>query len=257
MPPQTDSLLDRLRHRRALALWRGLADRAARLDAARLRRAMGRARQLRRHLDRVIREGEHRLALPLIGADTLRRPIGCDWAWRPDLWRGPVARPGLASVPDKAPLAEGVTLNHDCGQAEIAVRQVRNAREADLAPFGLRLEVFRFDGSFLSVAVDLPPEAIAGLTLRHVVRLDLATEMERPLKIFARLNVRHGPNLEQIVREVPPGVEAATVEFDLAYTRMNERRIEKAWLDLILEGPAMNRMVLRDLTLCRRPRADL
>ncbi len=84
-----------------------------------------------------------------------------------------------------------------------------------------------------------------------------SVEMEKPLEIFARLNIKHGPNTEQIVRELPLGAKDVMVEFDLAYTRMNEKRVERAWIDLIFEGPEMNQIVLRDVTLSRRPRAEL
>ena len=46
-------------------------------------------------------------------------------------------------------------------------------------------------------------------------------------------------------------------EFDLAFTKIRERRVTKAWLDLILEGPAMNRIAIRDLVVLRAPRADV
>ena len=80
-------------------------------------------------------------------------------------------------------------------------------------------------------------------------------ETEKKLEIFARLNVRHGPNTEQLVRELPPG-EETMVEFDLAYSSLNEKRVERLWLDLIFEGPEMNQILLRDITLTRRPRAE-
>ena len=80
--------------------------------------------------------------------------------------------------------------------------------------------------------------------------------MEKPLEIFARLNIKHGPNTEQIVRELPLHEEDIMVEFDLAYTKLNERRVERLWMDLIFEGPQMNQVILRDLTFSRRPRAD-
>ena len=137
------------------------------------------------------------------------------------------------------------------------MRQIRNTRETDLSPFGVRMDVFRFDGSFLSIVIDLPPEAVHGLSLRHVIRVDAIAEMEKPLEIFARLNIRHGPNVEQIVRELPLSEEEVMVEFDLAYTKMNEKRVEKLWIDLIFEGPEMNQVILRDLTVSRRPRAEL
>ena len=72
-----------------------------------------------------------------------------------------------------------------------------------------------------------------------------------------RLNIKHGPNVEQIVRELPLNEEEVMVEFDLAYTKVNEKRIEKLWLDLIFEGPEMNQIILRDVTVSRRPRAEL
>ncbi|MDX5401755.1 MAG: DUF6478 family protein, partial [Rhodobacterales bacterium] len=88
-------------------------------------------------------------------------------------------------------------------------------------------------------------------------RMNTIVEMEKPLEIFARLNIRHGPNTEQIVRELPLHEEDIMVEFDLAYSSMNEKRVEKAWVDLIFEGPEMNQVILRDLTFSRRPRAEL
>jgi hypothetical protein len=87
--------------------------------------------------------------------------------------------------------------------------------------------------------------------------LDVIVEMEKPLEIFARLNIKHGPNVEQIVRELPLNEEEVMVEFDLAYSKMNEKRVERLWVDLIFEGPEMNQIILRDVTLSRRPRAEL
>ncbi len=70
--------------------------------------------------------------------------------------------------------------------------------------------------------------------------------MEKPLEIFARLNIKHGPNTEQIVRELPLSKDNIVVEFDLAYTKLNENRVENIWLDLIFEGgPEMNQVILR------------
>ena len=237
--------------------WANAARVADQTDLAELRQQRLRARQLRRHLDDLIHVSESRLALPMIGSTAFRRPHGSDWGWRPELWRGPLPMPGLASVQNKSMLGDEVTLFHDCEHSELTLRQLRNRREQDLAPFGLRMDVFRFDGSFLSLVVDLPPEAVAGLKRRHLIRMNTIVEMEKPLEIFARLNIRHGPNTEQIVRELPLHEEDIMVEFDLAYSNMNEKRVEKAWVDLIFEGPEMNQVILRDVTFSRRPRAEI
>jgi len=249
------ALADRMLHRRMLRIWGRAARQAETMNLATLRALRGRARQIRRRIDRLLFVADARLTLPLIGTSAIARPLHCDWAYRPELWRGPVHPPGLAAVESRTMIGEEATVFHDCRISELTVRQVRNTRESDVAPFGLRLDVFRFDGSFLSLALDLPPEAARGLKRRHLVRLEATIETEKKLEIFARLNVRHGPNTEQLVRELPPG-EETMVEFDLAYSSLNEKRVERLWLDLIFEGPEMNQILLRDITLTRRPRAE-
>jgi len=249
--------LDRLFHGRSLRKWRRRARAANDTPLSTLRAQRNQARQLRTHLDRLIHVADGRLALPQIGTSYFPKPHGTDWAWRPALWRGPLPVPGLSSVASKSRLGEEVTLFHDCEFSELTLRQLRNRREEDLAAYGLRMDVFRFDGSFLSLVIDLPDAAAEGLTREHILSVDSIIEAEKPLEIFARLNIKHGPNTEQIVRELPLNAEQVKVEFDLAYSRLNEKRIEKVWLDLIFEAPEMNQVVLRDLTFSRRRRAAL
>jgi Family of unknown function (DUF6478) len=249
--------LDGLAQKAGLRRWSRLADQARTADFDALRRMRGRARRLRRLLDQVIHEGDHRLALPVIGPNPIRRVMGTDWAWRPEVWRGPIAVPGQSSVGPKTEICLGTTIFHDCRRSELTYRQIRNTRAADIAPFGFRMDVFRFDGSFLSLVIDLPEEAATGLRSRHLIRLDVIVSMEKPLEIFARLNIKHGPNVEQIVRELPLNQEEVMVEFDLAYSKINERRVEKLWVDLIFEGPEMNQVILHDVTFARRPRSEL
>lgn len=250
-------ILNKLAHRRVVRHWAALARDAGETGLRRLRQQRLMARELRAQLDGLIHVADNRLALPLLGNTAFRKPHGSDWSWRPQLWRGPLPVPGMSTVPSGSMLGEEVTLFHDCHFSELTLRQLRNHRESDLAPYGLRMDVFKFDGSFLSLVIDLPSEAVQGLQKKHLVRMDTIVEMEKPLEIFARLNIRHGPNTEQLVRELPLHESEIMVEFDLAYSRLNEKRIEKAWIDLIFEGPEMNQVTLRDLTFSRRPRADL
>lgn len=257
MSERINSLLDRAFHKRVLRRWNKLVDRAEAADLSALRKMRSRAREIRRRLDEVLHIADARLTLPLVGTNAIVKPLHSDWAWRPQLWRGPVSPPGIAAVQTRTTLGGEATVFHDCTITELTFRQIRNTREEDLAPFGLRMDVFRFDGSFLSLAIDLPAEAVEGLQRRHLLRLSMVVEMEQPLEIFARLNVRHGPNTEQIVRELPLNEVETMVEFDLAYTNMNEKRVERAWIDLIFENPEMNQIVIRDLTLARRPRAEI
>ncbi len=85
----------------------------------------------------------------------------------------------------------------------------------------------------------------------------MIVESERTQEIFARLNLRHGPNTEQIVRELDLATREIWVEFDLYYTQFNENRGSSMWVDLIFEGPSMNQVTIRDITMIRRPRASI
>lgn len=250
-------MIDNLFHRRILRRWGRFAQKADKLGLGALRLLRTRAREIRRHLDRVIYVAEGRLTLPAMGSNAIVKPLNTDWAYRPELWRGPISPLGMAAVDSKTEYGSEVKIFHDCDVTELTLRQLRNNRESDLAPFGLRMDVFRFDGSFLSLVVELPDNAVNGLERRHLVRLTTVVEVEKPLEIFARLNIKHGPNVEQIVRELPLGDAEVMVEFDLAYTKMNEKRLERMWLDLIFEGAEMNQIMLRDVVLTRRPRAEM
>lgn len=86
---------DRVLHKRVLRRWAQAGDVANSTDLESLRGMRARARALRRNLDRVIHEAEHRLALPVIGSNIIRKPMGTDWAWRPNLWKGAIPVPGF------------------------------------------------------------------------------------------------------------------------------------------------------------------
>lgn len=243
--------------RRSAARWARLAETAPDLDTAALRALRGEARAMRRQMDRVIQLAEARLAVPPLAAGLPQMPLGTDWSWRPDAWRGPLAEPGAVASAARSALGEGVALYHDCPLGEVVVRQVRNQAPEDRAPYGLALDVFGFRGSFLSLALNLPQAATEGLRSRHLVRAELVLDCDRPIKAFARLNIKHGPNLAQPVSTLPEAGRDRLAEFDLAYADLNDRRIERAWLDLIVNDPAMTRIVIRDLVVSRRPRAEL
>ncbi len=257
MGHQSNRLWHKAIQRGVARFWAQIAREAPEAELAELRRRRYQARRLRTHLDTLISVADSKLALPIIGSNTFPKPHGTDWAWRPHLWRESFPAKGVVAASTREALGSEVTLFHDCEISELTLRQLRNTREKDLAPYGLRMDVFRFDGSFLSLVVDLPKDALHNLSRHFLIRMDTIVEMEKPLEIFARLNIKHGPNTEQIVRELPLHEEDIMVEFDLAYSKLNEKRIEKAWIDLIFEGPEMNQVILRDLTFSRRPRAEM
>lgn len=243
--------------RRTLTRWTRLADGAEAADAKALKSIRRRARAMQQRIDRLLHVADARLATPLEGAAPIHKPLHTDWAWRPGLWSGPVRPYGSVAVTHSTDLGGDATLFHDCSWSEVTVRQTRNTGQNALAPYGACIDVFAFDGSYLSVVVELPADAVDGLTKAHIIRMEARIESERPMEFFARLNVQHGPNTEQIVREVPPGDCDHVLEFDLAYSQIRERHLGRAWVDLIFDRPAFNEIRIEDVAFTRRPRAVL
>ena len=240
-----------------LRRWAGRARRAENLSLGELREQRLQAREQRWQIDRFLHVADGRLALPALGSNAMQVPMFTEWSHRPDLWRGRLANAGLVAVPSKTNLGRDTTVFHDATLADMSLRQNRNRSEDDLAPFGGLIDVYRFDGSFLSLSIDLPEDAVEGVSKRHVVRLDCVLEAERYCEVSARLSVQHGPNREQIVRNLPDCRGEVSVEFDLAYANLDELRVQKMWIDLIFSTVQMNRIGVRDLFVSRRPRAEI
>lgn len=185
-------------------------------------------------------------ALPLQGWDTsVRLP----------LWRAATATAMQTCPGNGTRIGEGVHLFHDCPRSEISLRQTKQTQGA---PYGLTVEVFGFEGSFLSIAVDVPDAVTTQVTPSHVIRAALDRRIELGGAVYLRLNVQSGPNTEQILRMIAGEEGLGWVEFDLGYVpELTDRVIDKMWLDVILENPAANRFELRDMTLAYRRRADM
>lgn len=214
-------------------------------------------RATRDRIDGFAASAESELLARLRGPDGIDRPDQCDWAERSGPWRQKLKPRGHVRPGSPHDIGGGVTLFHDAVQAELSLRQDPVPPGMTGPQFGLVLEVYRFDGSFLSLVQDLPDAALRGLTLNHFIAVHLRVSREQPIEVYARLNVQHGPNHEQIVRQFDFRDDVGRAEFDLAYTKINEKRLEKAWLDLILEGPEMNRLAIWDMVVLRAPRADI
>lgn len=207
-----------------------------------------------RHPHRPAKAGE---PMPTAAGQPERReiskPLHSDWAWRPELWSVPVSPGGVRGMAGGTALGREVRVFHDCPRRECAVSQVTCSGAQGRAVQGVFIEVDHFEGRFLSLAIDLPAAALEGLSRRHILRLTADCETERPLSVYARLNVRHGPNVAQALRALGRDDHA---DLDLAALELDEERVTAAWVDLIFEAPAMNRIVLGDMTLSRRPRLE-
>ena len=181
---------------------------------------------------------------------------GSDWAWRPAMWQRPL-KTNRIDAQNGTALCDRIALYHDAPDTYVALSQQAATDPAAPAPFVAQLEIPEFAGSYLSMALDLPTEATLELCKSHLLSLEIKITSDTPTGMFARLNIKNGPNVEQVVREMPIHSDHAIAEFDMAYTAFNEHRLEKAWIDLIFRQPEQNQIILHDLTAKRTRRADL
>ena len=247
------SFLDRIRSRRSLGYITGLRNAAARADLPRLRDMEAEVRRFRSKAVQAERTVQSRLAAASPARPAPGLPVRTEWSFRPSPWS--VRQPELLAIGanDGTQLAEGVTLHHDCPLAEVTARQTTATGEAQA--YDVALDVLGFEGSYLSLAIAFPGAALPGLTKDTLFRVDLDFLADRNSEIYTRLNLSHGPNTERIVR----GVEAGTkfVDFDLFYADLEPAEVSGVWLDIIMQDPEMNRLLLRDVVLSRRPRANV
>ena len=180
----------------------------------------------------------------------LPAPLHADWVWRAPAWCAALAIP---PVRDGAEIAPGAKVFHDDPLARIALGK---PQPKDVPPVSLSLELAAFAGSFLSIAVDLPPAALTGLRRRHIVQADTCIGASGAEGVFLRLNLRHGPNTDRITQSIRPGT-AQSAEFELFHTDFDEARVTAAWIDLIVARPVPGPIVISDLIVSRRPRAEV
>lgn len=258
MKRRLEGWLHRYRHRAVLRRWRTVATAAPGLGPAARRRLLREADDLHLALGSARRALMRQAAAPGVPLpDLLPRT---DRAWRLPALLAPVA-PGIWTGAEPRIDAGGaMVLFHDAGRTGLVLRQGPGDGPV---PRAFDLEVFDFDGSFLSIVVDLPPEITAGLAATHLVGLALTAAQDRPERILLRLNLRHGPNVSHLYAEYPAGTFGTQVsgphwaEFDGIEARLDGRPVDHAWLDILPEHPALSRLRLSDLVLSRRPRAML
>lgn len=191
----------------------------------------------------------------------MQLPAGTDWRWRPRVMQGVNDVVALAAPQSGRWLSSEVALFHDCPHRALILRQMRNRRATDLSDYALALEVMGFAGSYLSFSLNLPPEALENLGGQHILRLDAVLQAERPITVYARLNVQQGPNTEKMLRQMGEPIVGGNcgrvIEFDLGYAELSARSVDKAWIDLIFEAPRMNAVTLRDFVASRHMRAQI
>ncbi|NNJ68775.1 MAG: hypothetical protein HKP54_12135 [Boseongicola sp.] len=248
-------MLIRTADRRAGQQWTRTDRSESAHDPFALKDLQSEANRLSRRLSQALRHAQSRLSVPLRSPANTTGATQTDWSWRPDVCNRDIPTSKLTDVPSGTRITADTALFHDCTRREVTLHPSEQSTPDNAA--ARTIEVRAFEGTYLSLATDLPKRALHGLGKHHIVALDVLMNLDQPLKTYARINLCHGPNTDHIVTELPDSTGARAVEFDLACLRLDETRLHHAWLDLIFEAPAMSRITLHEMALHRRPRAEV
>lgn len=245
--------MQKLRHRRVARLLQRQAGNMNKLSPAHASALRDQARAVHAAAAQVICAADLRLGDAGSGAWISTLPPRVDWVHRPAVWTTPQARSTQASAANEHNLGDGVSLHYD-GEGAIDLRQI-DAAQSGQSQHALVLDINEHSGSFVSLAIGFPDSALANFSKSVLFRCDLKMDRPARLDVFARLNLRHGPNVEKVIRAVEP--TATAVDFDVYYADLNAEDVTDIWVDLIINSPGPTRIVINDLLLSRRPRADV
>ncbi|SOH93999.1 hypothetical protein SAMN06273572_10324 [Monaibacterium marinum] len=208
-------------------------------------RKLGRvARQL--EMDGSIRSGiaQHRPELLPEDAEILHRP---------SILRVLQTPSGQVSPATGTELSADVSVHHDMSPPRIVAHQMpRSQGRHEYA-----LDIWNVRGNFVSLALALPPEQVSRIGKDDLIRVDYTIALEQQCDVFARLNLAHGPNVEQVIRQLDLRKQNDVLEFDVHYTAFDPTRAKEIWIDLIFNTRPLNRVVIRDIVISRRPRLSL
>ncbi len=178
-------------------------------------------------------------------------PAKTKWAFCPDIWKTASEFEIEGTVLSGTELGAHVTLHHDGKDTAFNICRPNGDKHA------LQFTFSRFDGSFISLAFALPQSEIHKLERHDLLRIAINSTTPEPFEAFARLNLCHGPNTEQITRMIEIGRGQSFAEFDIFYTAFEPLRVADIWIDLIINAPQNRMITITNAVILRRTRAAL
>ena len=144
-------------------------------------------------------------------------------------------------------MTEGTSVYHDCPLDEVLISQVRNLGSRFASPFGVRLEVFGFQGSFLSISIPVDFEAELQQEDHLMLRIELTSEVD--CGSYVRLNLEKGSQKEEQTLTAEKRDKYMYAEFDLATFQTNLDGTQRVWFDLSFDNYKHNAITIRDLSV--------
>lgn len=153
-----------------------------------------------------------------------RRPV--HWSWRP-LPAGPIPDTGPGPLLSGAAPCPGIEIFHDADEADGSLR---------VGPDGLELSISAFDGSYLSIAIELPSPSLALLTDARLFEAALTVRQAPARAAWLRLNLGDGPRTLRSVSALGADRERegchATIDL-AAFAHSGSPR--RAWVEIIFD----------------------
>ena len=174
----------------------------------------------------------------------------------PAVWRIPLAPGECRSAANGSAIGAGVNLYFDGSETLVSWRQKVIAERQEVPGYALVVESGDFDGSYISVAIEVPNRLLRTVTRNSIVRLEMKFRSDRPIDGKFRLNLRRGPNIFAIWQPFDSNVGGQQIDFDLADSGTDPTKTEAMWLDLVVSVSRAPQIELADVRISHRFRAE-
>src|SRR6056300_772695 len=170
-------------------------------------------------------------------------PLNCDWAWRAAEFYQSNAISQISSPQSGMDIGPSSKLFYNGTDGQISV--FADVPAMGSGPIGLGLAIYEFTGDFLSLAFAVPDAAAQGMTKFTLFQCDMMTVVDHPVTFYLRLNVKYGPSVAKFTQTVETKGGHHCVSFDLGFYPFQVGDFSKLWLDLIIDSPAQNQIVIQ------------
>lgn len=176
-------------------------------------------------------------------------PPKTQWGFTPPLWEHNFGSDVSGNILTSTEIAPRVNVHHDADSINMII-------QGEGPEGGISFDVKKFTGGFLSLAFGFPDNEAKAIRRHDLIRIAIISKSDNPFEAYVRLNLRHGPNNEQIVRMIEIGKDSFA-EFDIFYSEFEPNRATDAWIDLIVNDPEGRAFTLEQVVILRRVRATL
>ncbi|MGD1923520.1 MAG: DUF6478 family protein [Paracoccaceae bacterium] len=134
----------------------------------------------------------------------------------------------ISACDSGAELSSGLKLFHDADWHRPGVGKTANS---------VRIDSAAFDGSYVSLAIDLPADQAARIRVGTELVVTFSAHSDRALPVFLRAHFRNDEGSEVLHDLIVIEAGARSVRFNLDGLRIPIDKPTTAWVDLILSDP--------------------